>query len=159
LQQLYGLKQCNQLRIGHEKSAESAMTAVIRCRPDLMLLKPLDNLSLLDLSYVMFRIFTRLTESTTGFAIGCTEYMDIYMNKLDEFNDYVTDWLNIAAMRLQSARKCLPAGNFETTTFRFDPIRFGSTGQEATESKTTFQGSVNRVLYHAKPFHIPFYRT
>ena len=92
LQQLYGMRQCNRLRISHEKKSGIRYDRIIRCRPDLLFVKPLDNLSHLDLSYVHVPDFHAFDGINDRFAIGCPDHMNIYMDKLDEFHDYVTDW-------------------------------------------------------------------
>lgn len=92
LQQLHGLKACNRLRIAHERENGIRYDRIIRCRPDLMFVKPLDHLSLLDLSYIHVPDFHGFDGINDRFAVGCAAHMDVYMNKLDEFHDYVTDW-------------------------------------------------------------------
>jgi hypothetical protein len=92
LQQLYGMKQCNRLRIEHEKTTGIRYDIIIRCRPDLIFVKPLDHLSLLDLSYVHVPDFHGYDGINDRFAVGCSKHMHIYLNKLDEFHGYVMNW-------------------------------------------------------------------
>ena len=124
LQQLYGLKQCNRLRIGHEKERGIRYDSIIRCRPDLMFVKPLDHLSLLDLSYVHVPDFHGFDGINDRFAIGCTEYMDIYMNKLDEFNDYVTDWFKYRGNALAVSAEMFTSGQLRNHNIPVRPYPF-----------------------------------
>lgn len=130
LQQLYGLKQCNRLRIGYEKENGIRYDRIIRCRPDLMFIKPLDNLSLLDLSYIHVPDFHAFDGINDRFAVGATEHMNIYMNKLDEFHEYVMDWFNCQRNALAVSAEMFTSGQLRnhnipvrTYPFRFNRAR------------------------------------
>jgi hypothetical protein len=130
LQQLYGLKQCNQLRIGHEKAHEIRYGCIIRCRPDLMFIKPLDHLSLLDLSYLHVPDFHAYDGINDRLAIGCADHMNIYMNKLDEFHAYVSDWFKYRSDALAVSAEMFTSGQLRNHgipvrpfPFRFNRVR------------------------------------
>ncbi len=130
LQQLYGLKQCNRLRIGHEKESGIRYDRIIRCRPDLMFIKPLDHLSLLDLSYIHVPDFHAYDGINDRFAVGCPDHMNIYMNKLDEFCDYVTDWFKYRSDALAVSAEMFTGGQLRNHgipvrpfAFRFNRVR------------------------------------
>ena len=130
MQQLYGLKQCNRLRIGHEKERGIRYDRIIRCRPDLMFVKPLDHLSLLDLSYIHVPDFHAYDGINDRFAVGCTDHMNIYMNKLDEFHDYVTDWFKYRSDALAVSAEMFTSGQLRNHgipvrpfPFRFNRVR------------------------------------
>jgi hypothetical protein len=124
LQQLYGLKQCNQLRIEYEKENGIRYDFIIRCRPDLMFVKPLDHLSLLDLSYVHVPDFHAYDGINDRFAIGCSEHMDIYMNKLDEFHDYVADWFKYRSDALAVSAEMFTSGQLRNHNIPVRPYPF-----------------------------------
>ncbi|MBI5589296.1 MAG: hypothetical protein HY881_02315 [Deltaproteobacteria bacterium] len=124
LQQLYGLKQCNRMRIEHEKRKGIHYDRIIRCRPDLMFVKPLDNLSLLDLSYVHVPDFHAYDGINDRFAVGCTEHMNIYMNKLDEFHDYVTDWFKYRGDALAVSAEMFTSGQLRNHGIPVRPYPF-----------------------------------
>ncbi len=130
LQQLYGLKQCNLLRIAYEKERGIRYDCIIRCRPDLMFVKPLDILSLLDLSYIHVPDFHGFDGINDRFAVGCSEHMNIYMNKLDEFHDYITDWFKSRSDALAVSAEMFTSGQLRNHNipvrpypFRFNRIR------------------------------------
>jgi hypothetical protein len=130
LQQMHGLKQCSQLRIAHENATGIRYDIVIRCRPDLMFTKPLDHLPLLDLSYVHVPDFHGFDGINDRFAIGRTEPMSIYMNKLDDFHDYVMDWFKYRKDALAVSAEMFTAGHLRNHNipvrpypFRFNRVR------------------------------------
>jgi len=130
LQQLYGLKQCNQLRIRHENEHGIRYGRIVRCRPDLMFVKPLDHLTLLDLSYIHVPDFHAFDGINDRFAIGCTEHMNLYMNKLDEFHDYVMDWFKYRSDALAVSAEMFTSGQLRNHgipvrphPFRFNRVR------------------------------------
>ncbi len=97
LQQLYGLKKCNRLRLDYEKKMNIHYDCIIRCRPDLMFVKPVDDLFVLDLSYIHVPDFHQFDGINDRFAVGATDHMNIYMNKLDEFHTYVEEWFKYSS--------------------------------------------------------------
>jgi hypothetical protein len=105
---------------------------IIRCRPDLMFVKPLDHLSLLDLSYIHVPDFHGFDGINDRFAVGCSEHMSIYMNKLDEFHDYVTDWFKYRGDALAVSAEMFTSGQLRNHNvpvrpypFRFNRARCG----------------------------------
>ena len=124
LQQLYGLKQCNQLRLWHEKERGICYDLIIRCRPDLMFVKPLDNLSLLDLSYIHVPDFHGFDGINDRFAIGYTDPMNIYMNKLDEVHDYVADWFKYRSDALAVSAEMFTSGQLRNHNIPVRPYSF-----------------------------------
>lgn len=126
LQQLYGMKQCNRLRTEHEKESSIQYDCIIRCRPDLMFVKPLDHLSLLDLSYIHVPDFHGYDGINDRFAVGCPEHMDVYMNKLDEFHDYVIHWFKYRRDALAVSAEMYTGGQLRNhgIPVRPHPFRF-----------------------------------
>ncbi|MFZ3047206.1 MAG: hypothetical protein WA151_14945 [Desulfatirhabdiaceae bacterium] len=92
LQQLNGLKQVSQLQTDHARETGKVYDAIIRCRPDVMYVQPVENLAILDLRYLYSPDFHQFDGMNDRFAVGRPCDMDVYMNKLDEFHEYVTDW-------------------------------------------------------------------
>ena len=88
LQQLYGLKRCNSLRCEYEAQHEIVYDCVIRCRPDLMFLSPLQKVETLDLRYLYVPDFHHFDGLNDRFALGRPTYMNRYLNKLDYFHQY-----------------------------------------------------------------------
>ena len=130
LQQLYGMKQCNRLRTEYEKENQFRYDCIIRCRPDLLFVKPLDKLSLLDLSYVHVPDFHGFDGINDRFAVGAADHMNVYMNKLDEFHDYVTDWFTYRGDALAVSAEMFTSGQLRNHgipvrpfAFRFNRVR------------------------------------
>ena len=140
LQQLFGLKQCNQLRIAYENESGIHYDCIIRCRPDLMFVKQLDNLSLLDLSYIHVPDFHAFDGINDRFAIGCSDHMNIYMKKLDEFHDYVMDWFKYRSDALAVSAEMFTSGQLRNHNipvrpfaFRFNRVRGSRIKNDAPE--------------------------
>jgi hypothetical protein len=130
LQQLHGLKQCNRLRIAHVNATGIRYDILVRCRPDLMFTKPLDHLPHLDLSYVHVPDFHGFDGINDRFAIGRIDPMNRYMNKLDEFHDYVMDWFKYRKDALAVSAEMFTAGQLRNHNipvrpypFRFNRVR------------------------------------
>ena len=94
LQQLQGLKMCDHLRQAYEKKHGIRYDAVLRCRPDLLFESPLPDLSKLDLNYIYVPDFHMYEGCNDRFAVGNPENMTIYMKKVDDWHDYVTNWIS-----------------------------------------------------------------
>jgi hypothetical protein len=94
LQQLYGLKRCDQLRQAHEKTNNISYDAVLRCRPDLFFEQPLPDLTTFDLNYLHVPDFHMFEGCNDRFAFGNPEHMSIYMNKYDDWRAYVKNWID-----------------------------------------------------------------
>uniref|UniRef100_A0A7C4VS56 DUF7796 domain-containing protein n=1 Tax=Desulfatirhabdium butyrativorans TaxID=340467 RepID=A0A7C4VS56_9BACT len=92
LQQLNGLKQCWRLFNAWRSETGTVYDVVIRCRPDIRFVRPVDGMERIDLRYVHVPDFHGFDGVNDRFAVGRPEDMAWYMNKLDEFESYVTDW-------------------------------------------------------------------
>ncbi len=108
----------------------------------------------------MFRIFTGLTASTTGLPSAAADHMNIYMNKLDEFHDYVTDWFKYRGDALAVSAEMFTSGQLRNHGIPVQAISVPvQPGQRQQNQKRHSRRSVSRETFHAKPFHIPFRRT
>ena len=92
LQQLQGLKACDQLRRRYEQENGVRYEAVIRCRPDILFEAPLPDPIDLDLNYLHVPDFHMYEGVNDRFAIGNPQHMELYMTKIDAFESYVRDW-------------------------------------------------------------------
>jgi hypothetical protein len=130
LQQLYGLEKCNRLRIDHEKKTGVHYDCVIRCRPDVMFISPVEDITSFNLSYVYVPDFHAFDGVNDRFAIGNPHDMNIYMNKLDEFHAYVKDWFGfqkdaraVSAEMFTAAQLRHHGVSVRTYPFRFNRVR------------------------------------
>lgn len=127
LQQLYGLKMCNRLRVNYAKQMDIHYDCVIRCRPDILFLKPLEgNIEKLDLNYIYLPDFHQFDGCNDRFAIGNESNMSIYLNKFDHFHDYSLNWLKKNKNTIPVSGEMFTAGhlrehNIKTRTM---PVRF-----------------------------------
>jgi hypothetical protein len=96
LQQLYGLRRCDAIRIAHQRRTGARYDWVVRCRPDLLFEAPVPDLRGLDPRYVHVPDFHQFEGVNDRFAVGNPENMTIYMNKFDDFHDYVEKWSRIS---------------------------------------------------------------
>lgn len=94
LQQLYGLKMCDQLRQVYEQENGIHYDAVLRCRPDLFFESTLPDLTTLDLNYIYVPDFHMFEGCNDRFAFGNAENMAIYMKKYDDWHGYVRGWIS-----------------------------------------------------------------
>ena len=92
LQQLQGLKACDQLRRRYERENGLRYEAVIRCRPDVLFEAPLPDPTALDLNYLHVPDFHMYEGINDRFAIGNPQHMGVYMTKVDAFETYVREW-------------------------------------------------------------------
>ena len=92
LQQLQGLKACDQLRRRYERENGLRYEAVIRCRPDVLFEAPLPDPTALDLNYLHVPDFHMYEGINDRFAIGNPQHMRVYMTKVDAFETYVREW-------------------------------------------------------------------
>ncbi len=92
LQQLYGLKMCNRMRLEYARDQGLRYDWVIRCRPDVLFQDPLPDFRRLDLNYLHVPDFHGYEGCNDRFAIGNSQYMTTYMEKFDDFHDYVRRW-------------------------------------------------------------------
>ncbi len=92
LQQLQGLKACDQLRRQYARENGVRYAAVIRCRPDVRFETPLPDPRNLDLNYLHVPDFHMYEGVNDRFAIGNPQDMTVYMSKLDSFEAYVREW-------------------------------------------------------------------
>jgi hypothetical protein len=126
LQQLNGLKQVMQLQKDHARKTGKVYDAVIRCRPDVMYVRPVNNLGGLDLQYLYCPDFHQFDGVNDRFALGKPVDMDVYMNKLDEFHEYVTDWYRINANAPLVSAEMFTAGHLRNhgISIRTLPVHF-----------------------------------
>jgi hypothetical protein len=92
LQQLQGLKRCDQLRQNYQNTHGIRYDAVLRCRPDLLFEDPLPDPASLDMNYVHVPDFHMYEGCNDRLAIGSPENMTIYMRKIDDWPAYVRAW-------------------------------------------------------------------
>ncbi len=93
LQQLQGLKACDQLRRQYTRKNGVQYAAVIRCRPDVRFEAPLPDPLDLDLNYLHVPDFHMYEGVNDRFAIGNPQDMAVYMSKVDGFDTYVREWV------------------------------------------------------------------
>ena len=93
LQQLYGIKRANDLRLTHAHVHGVWYDRVIRCRPDLFFLHPLKGIDDLNLRYVHVPDFHGFEGVNDRFAVGNPIHMDIYMRQIDTIFIQATQWL------------------------------------------------------------------
>jgi hypothetical protein len=126
LQQLYGLKMCDRLRQAYEKKHAIHYDAILRCRPDLLFESPLPDLSTLDLTYIYVPDFHMYEGCNDRFAIGNPENMTIYMNKIDDWHDYVSAWINSSDDAPPVTAEMFTAGQLRQygIDVRLLPVRF-----------------------------------
>ncbi len=92
LQQLQGLKACDQLRRQYARENGVQYAAVVRCRPDVLFEAPLPDPHALDLNYLHVPDFHMYEGVNDRFAIGNPQDMTVYMSKVDAFDAYVRAW-------------------------------------------------------------------
>lgn len=81
LSQFWKIKVCHQLMLDYQKEKSIKYDWVIRCRPDLMILRKIDDLNTLNKKYVYIPIFPE------------GDGLDIKNNYCDDyFYDYVQNW-------------------------------------------------------------------
>ena len=126
LQQLYGLKRCNSLRCKYEEQHHLQYDCVIRCRPDLMFLSPLQRIEALDLGYLYVPDFHHFDGLNDRFALGRPAYMSRYMNKYDDFHQYAMDWGKKDGSALPVSAEMFTSGQLKQYNIpvRSLPIRF-----------------------------------
>jgi hypothetical protein len=126
LQQLYGMKQCDRLRLDYERSTGVRYRCIIRCRPDLLFIKPVDNVRQLDLNYLYVPDFHQYDGCNDRFAIGNPEDMSIYMSKIDDVYQYVRDWMKNRPDALPASAEMFTAGHLRNYGIhvRTLPVRF-----------------------------------
>ena len=65
---------------------------IIRCRPDLLFVAPIEPESVFDPWYVHVPDFHQFEGCNDRFAIGSCSNMEKLMNQIDYFHDYVRQW-------------------------------------------------------------------
>jgi hypothetical protein len=132
LQQLYGLKMCDQLRQTYEKENGIHYDAVLRCRPDLFFESALRDLTTLDLNYIHVPDFHMFEGCNDRFAFGNSENMAIYMKKYDDWHGYVRAWISAGPAAPPVTAEMFTGGQLRQygIDVRLLPVRF------------------NRVRYH-----------
>ncbi len=136
LQQLYGLKMCDQLRQAYEKDNEINYDAVLRCRPDLLFESPLPDLKTLDLNYIHVPDFHMFEGCNDRFAIGNPEDMARYMNKYDDWPAYVRSWIGSGPQAPPVTAEMFTAGQLRRygIPVRLMPVRFNRVRVHKIES-------------------------
>lgn len=92
LQQLYGIQQCHKLMKEYAGSTGTEYDLVIRCRPDLLFVAPIEPETIFDPWYVHVPDFHQFEGCNDRFAIGSTTNMEKLMNQIDYFHDYIRQW-------------------------------------------------------------------
>ncbi len=130
LQQLNGLKQCWLLFDAWRSETGTVYDVVIRCRPDIRFVQPVEGIDRIDLRYVHVPDFHGFDGVNDRFAVGCPEDMAWYMNKLDEFESYVTDWYAAGCGAQPVSAEMFTAGQLRRhgirirqAPFRFNRVR------------------------------------
>jgi hypothetical protein len=130
LQQLCGLKMCNHLRLKYAKQMDIHYDCVIRCRPDILFLEPVDSIAKLNLNTIYLPDFHQFDGCNDRFAIGNAANMNIYFNQFDHFHDYALNWLKKNKKAIPVSAEMFTAGhlrqhNVKTRTIavRFNRVR------------------------------------
>jgi len=109
LQQLWKIKMCNDRMLEYQRTHNIRYDWVIRCRPDLMITRKIDNLTKFNKDIMYIPVYSELTgrrsrrryplrglfNYTTSdclpdrFAIASPELMNIYASRYDEFDALV----------------------------------------------------------------------
>lgn len=102
LQQLWKIKMCNNLMMDYSKKNNVKYDWVIRCRPDLKILRKLDDLSRLDNNFLYVPAYNRFIDNWQGmyekqfifdysdgcvsdqFGISSVETMSLYAQRYDD---------------------------------------------------------------------------
>ncbi len=92
LQQLFGLQKCYELMSEHINSTGAEYDLVIRCRPDLLFVAPIDSETIFDPWYVHVPDFHQFEGCNDRFAIGSVSNMEKYMEQFAHFHDYIQRW-------------------------------------------------------------------
>ena len=112
LQQLWKIKMCNDLMLDYQKENNIKYDWVIRCRPDLNILRPIDDLNQLDNKYLYVPAYLRFIDKWKGmyekdfifdYSDGCVA---------DQFGMSSVEIMSIYAKRYDDLEKnCLSGGN------------------------------------------------
>ncbi len=139
LQQLNGLKQCWRLFDEWRSQTGIVYDVVIRCRPDIRFVQPVDKIERIDLRYVHVPDFHGFDGVNDRFAVGNPEDMACYMNKLDEFDSYVTDWYAAGCSSQPVSAEMFTAGQLRRhgirirqAPFRFNRVRVHGEKRDVT---------------------------
>jgi hypothetical protein len=132
LQQLNGLKQCHRLLAEYQAETGCVYDVLIRCRPDILFVTPVEGLERIDLRYLHVPDFHGFDGVNDRFAVGSPQDMALYMNKLDEFEAYVTSWFQSGSQAPLVSAEMFTAGQLRMhgirvrqAPFRFNRVREG----------------------------------
>lgn len=136
LQQLYGLKMCDQLRQAYEKENGLHYDAVLRCRPDLFFERALPDLTTLDLNFIYVPDFHMFEGCNDRFAFGNSENMAIYMKKYDDWHSYVRDWISAGPAAPPVTAEMFTGGQLRLygIDVRLLPVRFNRVRSQKMET-------------------------
>lgn len=136
LQQLYGLKMCDQLRQAYEQENDIHYDAVLRCRPDLFFESVLPDLTILDLNYIYVPDFHMFEGCNDRFAFGNSENMAIYMKKYDDWHGYVRDWISVGPSAPPVTAEMFTGGQLRQygIDVRLLPVRFNRVRSQKMET-------------------------
>ncbi len=155
LQQLYGLKMCDQLRQAYEKENGIHYDVVLRCRPDLFFERALPHLPGLDLNYIYVPDFHMFEGCNDRFAIGNSENMAIYMKKYDDWHGYVKDWISACPTAPPVTAEMFTGGQLRQygINVRLLPVRFNRVRSQ--KMATDWENHQRKVLEKGrkKPCH------
>lgn len=103
LQQLWKIKMCHNLMLDYQKEHNIAYDWVIRCRPDLKIIRKIDDLTKLDNHYLYVPAYQSFIDRWNGmydenfvfdyscaccvsdqFGMSCVKVMDVYARRYDD---------------------------------------------------------------------------
>lgn len=136
LQQLYGLKMCDQLRQDYEQENGIHYDAVFRCRPDIFFESTLPDLTTLDLNFIYVPDFHMFEGCNDRFAFGNSENMAIYMKKYDDWHGYVRDWISAGPAAPAVTAEMFTGGQLRQygINVRLLPVRFNRVRPQKMET-------------------------
>jgi hypothetical protein len=150
LQQLHGLKMCDRMRRDYAQKHAVRYDMVLRTRPDLLFESPLSNPADLDLNYIYVPDFHMYEGCNDRFAIGNPENMTIYMNKLDDWHDYVTAWFRASPKAPPVTAEMFTSGQLRQhgIQVRLLPVRFNRV--RAHKVKTDWEDHQRKIRRKSK---------
>jgi hypothetical protein len=139
LQQLYGLKMVNRLRVDHEKKNNTTYQWVLRVRLDVLFLNPIPDLDWLDDRYIHVPDFHRFDGINDRFALGSAANMDVYMNKFDDIHGYIKKWRETSPLSRPVSAEMFTAGHLRShgISMKNIPIRFNRVREYGVKNDTT----------------------
>ncbi len=126
LQQLNGVQKCYELMNQYICSTGVEYDLVIRCRPDLLFVAPIEPETIFDPWYVHVPDFHQFEGCNDRFAVGSLGNMKKYMNQFVYFHEYIRRWHSgISSSPLVTA-EMYTAGHLRHmgVSVRLHPFRF-----------------------------------